>query len=470
MGDRDPPPTPLAVIDRPGSTARHVLALAWPVLVQQFLILTVNLSDSFLAGWFRPADPSKHVAYQAAHTTAGYLDWLITCFTVFVTVGSTALVARFVGAGDRDGAVRATNQSMTLAVFFGLFGTVAGLMGVDGLVRLLGLTGDAAAFAALYLRPIFALLTFQVIEQAGIACLVGAGDTRTGLYVRGGVALVNMPLAWSLFHAIGFPGIALGTAISHTLGAVAVLIVLARGRAGLRLRVDQLRPDRQLQWRLLRVSLPAGTDSMSVALCQLWFLSIVTALGDDATAAHGIALRWESMGYLPGVAFGTAAMALVGQNLGAGRPDRAARSGWTAFALGLGVMVLMAVIFCTLAEPMFRLFAPNPEQREVVVIGVPVLRLVAFAMPAVASTIVLTGALRGAGDTRVPVLITWLGFLGVRIPLALWLRRPLVDLGPLGIWEGGLFGAWVAMFADLYVRGALILGRFATGRWQQVKV
>jgi putative MATE family efflux protein len=470
MGDRDEPPTSLAVIDRPGSTARHVLALAWPVLVQQFLILTVNLSDSFLAGWFRPADPSKHVAYQAALTTASYLDWLIVCFTVFVTVGSTALVARFVGANDRAGAVRATNQSITLAACFGLSGTVVGLLGVESLVRLLGLTGDAAGFAASYLRPVFALLAFQVIEQAGIACLVGAGDTRTGLFIRGGVAVVNLPLAWGLFHAIGFQGIALGTAISHTLGAVAVLLVLARGRAGLRLRLDQLRPDWSLQWRLLRVSVPAGTDSMSVGLCQLWFLSIVNDLGDKATAAHGIALRWEAMGYLPGVAFGTAAMALVGQNLGAGRRDRAARSGWTAFAMGLGVMVLMAAVFCALAEPMFWLFAPNPEQREVVVIGVPVLRLVAFAMPAVASTIVLTGALRGAGDTRVPVLFTWLGFLGVRIPLAYWLRQPLVDLGPLGIWEGGLFGAWVAMFADLYVRGALILGRFATGRWQQVKV
>jgi putative MATE family efflux protein len=463
-------PESAAVIDRPGSTARLVLVLAWPVLVQQFLIVAVDLSDFFLAGWFRPPDPSQHVAYQAAQTTAGYLAWLITCFTVFVTVGSTALVARFVGARDDAAAVHATNQSITLAVFFGLLGTVGGLAGVEGLVRLLGLHGDAAVFGASYLRPIFALLAFQVIEQAGIACLVGAGDTRTGLFVRGGVAVVNLPLAWGLFHFLGFQGIALGTAISHTLGAVAVLIVLGRGRAGLRLRLAQLWPDWGLQWRLLRVSVPAGTDSMSVALCQLWFLAIVNDLGNVAATAHGIALRWEAMSYQSGIAFGTAAMALVGQNLGAGRPDRAARSGWTAFAMGLGVMVLMATIFCTLATPMFRLFAPNEEQRGVVAIGVPVLRLVAFAMPAVACTIIFTYALRGAGDTRVPVLITWVGFLGVRIPLAYWLTRPLVDLGPFGTWQFGLFGAWMAMFADLYVRGALILWRFASGRWQRVRV
>src|SRR5262249_12045011 len=157
-------------------------------------------------------------------------------------------------------------------VFFGLLGTVGGLAGVEELVRVLGLTGDAAVFGATYLRPIFALLAFQVIEQAGIACLVGAGDTRPGPFGRGGGALVNLPLAWGLFHVMGFQGIALGTAISHTLGAAAVLIVLWRGRAGLRLRLDQLWPDWGLQWRLLRISVPAGTDSMSVGVCQLWFL------------------------------------------------------------------------------------------------------------------------------------------------------------------------------------------------------
>jgi putative MATE family efflux protein len=469
MDDRDEQPASAAAIDRPGSIVRHVLVLAWPVLIQQVLVLAVDLSDFFLAGWFRPPDPSQHVAYQAAQTTAGYLAWLITCFTVFVTVGSTALVARFVGAGDRSAAVHATNQSITLAVLFGLIGTVAGFAGVEPLVRLLGLDGDAAAFGASYLRPIFFLLTFQVVEQAGIACLVGAGDTRTGMLVRGGVALVNLPLAWGLFHLIGFRGIALGTAVSHTLGAVAVLVVLAAGRAGLRLRVREMWPDASLQWRLLRVSLPAGTDSMSVGVCQLWFLTLVNALGNVATAAHGIALRWEALGYQSGVAFATAAMALVGQNLGAGRPDRAARAGWTAFGMAVTVMSLMGIVFCTLATPLFRLFAPNPEQANAVEMGVPVLRLVAFAMPAVACTIVLTGALRGAGDTRVPVLFTWVGFLGVRIPLTYWLREPQVHLGPWE-WQGGLFGAWLAMFADLYVRGALILAWFAGGRWKRVKV
>jgi Na+-driven multidrug efflux pump len=199
----------------------------------------------------------------------------------------------------------------------------------------------------------------------------------------------------------------------------------------------------------------------------------VNRLGEVAASAHGIAIRWESLGYLSGGAVGTAAMALVGQNLGGRRPDEAARSGWRAFALGCGVMTLMGAVFFAFAPAMFRLFCPYPEQRPVIEAGVPVLRLVAFAMPALAGLIVFMSALRGAGDTRVPVLFTWAGFLGVRIPLAYLLTRDALDLGPLGVlpcWDLGLFGAWLAMFADIWVRGAFFVWRFAGGRWKTVRV
>src|SRR5205823_4927910 len=179
-------------------------------------------------------------------------------------------------------------------------------------------------------------------------------------------------------------------------------------------------------------------------------------LGAVAGGAHGIALTWEALGYLSGHAFGTAAMTLIGQNLGARKPEQAARSGWVAFGLGCGVMCGMGLVFYTLAPQMFALFCPHPEQQPVVESGVPVLRLIAFSMPAVASCIIFTCALRGAGDTRVPVLFTWIGFLAFRIPLAYYLTQPQLDLGGLGTFPGGnlgLYGAWLAMVADLSVRG-----------------
>jgi putative MATE family efflux protein len=447
---------------------RLVLGLAWPVWVQQLLVLIVSLSDRLLAGRFQHLAAPDQLATQAAQTTANYLAWFLSNCTVLVTVGGTAMVAHFVGAGDRRNAVRVMHQALLLAIGLGLVGTIAGLIGLPAFVHLLRLEGPAADFAVAYLRPMFALLVFQVIEVAGVACLAGAGDTRTGLWVLGGVAVINVPLAWSLFHGfgpvsgLGFTGIALGTALSHVLGATAVVWVLSRGRYGLRLHWRRMRPSPDLLRRLLRVSIPAATDSVSLAVGQLWFLSIVNGLGDAAEAAHGIALSWEALGYLSGGAFGTAAMTLVGQHKGGGRLEEAARGGWTAFALGGAVMTLMGAVFFALAEPMFQLFCPGADQRGIVEAGVPVLRLVAFAMPFLASCIIFTGALRGAGDTRVGVLFTWLGFFGVRLPLAYLLTRPAFGLG--------LYGAWLAMFADLLVRGLFFLARFAGGRWKQIAV
>ncbi len=305
------------------------------------------------------------------------------------------------------------------------------------------------------------------------------GGCATGLWVTGGIAFINVPLAWGFgwgfgpFPHLGFVGIAVGTATSHALGALAVLGVLIRGRFGLKLEPGLLRPRFDLIYRLLRISVPAGFDSLSIVVGQLWFLSLVNKLGDINASAHGIALVWEGLGYLSGAAFGTAAMTLVGQNLARQRPDQASRAGWMAFALACGVMTMMGTTFFLLARPMFGLFCPNPEQADIITAGVPVLRLVAFAMPPLASTIVITSALRGAGDTRVPVIFTWIGFFSVRIPLAYFLAFDEVEVPGLGSLPGlgwSLYGCWLAMIADLILRGIFFLARFAHGGWQKQKV
>lgn len=483
-----PAQAPNKVLPLPPPTWRLVLWLAIPVLAQQGLVFIVHQSDRFLAGQLKATvDPvashaaaTADAAFQAAQTTAHYLAWFIQCYTILVTVGSTALVARFVGAGDSRMAVLVTHQSILLATFLGGLGTLFGLLGgLEWLVGLMQLRGAAADLALAYLQPLFLLLVFQVIELGGIACLVGAGDTRTGLFVMMGVAVVNVPLAWSFcmglgpLPRLGFVGIALGTALAHTLGGLVVLGVLMRGRHGLKLSWQYFTPRFDLLRRMLRVSIPAGLDSFSIIIGQFWFLALVNQLGNVAASAHGIAIGWEGLGYLSGAAFGTAAMTLVGQNLGAGRPDQAARGGWMAFGLGTAVMTFMGVVFFVLAPGMFRLFCPHPEQAPIIEQGVPLLRLVAFAMPALACTIIFTNALRGAGDTRVPVLFTWIGFFAIRIPLTYVLALPGVDLGPLGYvpgWDLGLIGAWWAMLADLLARGVFFLGRFAWGKWRTVRV
>jgi Na+-driven multidrug efflux pump len=173
------------------SLARQVLWLAWPVLALNSLVLLVELSDRFLVGNLSGVDAEDTRHMLASVATAHYVAWFISSYTVLVSVGATALVARCIGARDVATARRATHQAILLAAIFGLAGSLFAVWKLNDFVSLLGLTGRTAEYAATYLRPMFLLLAFRVVEMAGVACLIGAGDTRTGLWVQGGVAALN---------------------------------------------------------------------------------------------------------------------------------------------------------------------------------------------------------------------------------------------------------------------------------------
>ncbi|MFM7097382.1 MAG: MATE family efflux transporter [Gemmataceae bacterium] len=457
------------------SAVLKVFFLAWPALILQFLHLVINLWDRFIAGRYLLADSSSHLSIQTAQTTGQYFSWLISSYSVLVTVGSTALVARFVGAGDFKSASKVVHQSLILAFAFGVLASLLAIFFIPFILPLIGLEGMAAKEAYGFLFNIFVLLPFQMVEAAGIACLVGAGNTLTGLMVLTFVTMLNIPLSYIFatgvlgFANLGFSGIAFGTSLSHFAGSGLVLILLLRGSSSLVWHFLE-KIDFELVTRLLRISLPAGVDSLSIGIGQFIFLAIINNLGEAAGGAHGIALGWEALGYLSGAAFGTAAIALVGLNLGAGLPNEASKCAWTAYFLGAVFMSIMGMIFFFFSEPMFLVFCPDPSQAEIVRIGAPVLRLIAFAMPFLASCIIMTSALRGAGDTRVPVIFTWIGFFLLRIPAALlFARNPSEDMFMPEL-AFGLLGAWLAMFIDLFARGVLLIYRFATGKWKLVKV
>ena len=273
-----------------GPLGRQVLLLALPALAQQYLHLLVQLSDQFLAGRFTLPDGQDRERYLSALNTAGYLYWFVSSYTVVVSVGSTALVARFVGANDWGMARHATGQSVLLAVVLGLVGSAAGLLGLPALIETLRLQGEAARVCEQFLTPLAILLAFQVTESACAACLAGAGDTKTGLKVLGLVAVLNVPLAWALCFGVGplrgfgFVGIAYGTGLSHVIGCVTLLIILARGKSGLKLTVANLLPDLPLIRRLLWVSVPAAVDSLSAAFCQLCLPGSERAIVRSATS------------------------------------------------------------------------------------------------------------------------------------------------------------------------------------------
>lgn len=439
-----------------------VLALALPVIGQNFLGMLVGWSDAILAGQIL-----VHEDFLAAGTVAGYLLWLVESSSTLITIGCQAIVARMEGARDRRSAEFITQQSLLLALITGSLAGGAMYFGADRAAGMMGLEGSARSLCAQFLRNIAWSGPFMHLLLVGTVCLRAAGHTMAGMWILALVNLVNVAFSWMLtvgfgpLPALGWPGISAGTSISFVVGGILTWIWLKRGWSDLRLPDEPPWPDGSAARRILRIGIPGSATTFSVLAAQLWFLAIIASLGTASTAAHGVAIRCESLSFLTADAFSVAAATMVGQSLGASRARAARRRGWEAVRLGFYCLSAMGVIFYFGAEILFRLFV-RPEEADVFRLGVPLLRLVAFAMPALSAAVILTGALRGAGDTRSPLLFNVLGLFAVRIPVAC-----LLTSGPLGM---GVYGAWVAMFLDLQVRAILAIWLFARGRWTKIEV
>jgi putative MATE family efflux protein len=450
----------------PGATTSHqVLWLAAPVFVEQSLLYLIGLSDTLLAGRHLEAD------HLAGVTVASYLLWFLGTLFTIGSVGGTALVARSIGAGQPGEANRYCGQAFTLGVGLGFVALVLVQTLAPSIVAAMNLTGLAAHSATRFLRIVGLVTPLLACTAVGNACLRGAGDTRTGMKVMILMNVVNVGLTWLLalgwgpIPPLGLTGIALGTAFGEGIGGSVILGLLIGGHSGLRLRYETVWPDGATLRRILRISLPAAAESLTNVVCQLWFLRLINRLGPVATAAHGVAIRCEAIAFLTITAFSVAASTLAGQYLGARRPDLAVRSARTAWMLGGLLLSFLGLVLFTQGRGMFQLFLAG-RQNSVLEEGVPVLRIVALAMPALATISVLNGTLNGAGDTRWPWVITISGYLAVRIPLT----YALISTPEHGGWGLGLRGAWLAMFADLYVRAALVAGRFLHRGWIKTTV
>ncbi len=450
-----------------------MLRLALPVLLEQILGMAVWFSDRLLTGHY------LETPHLAAITLMAYVLWLVWGLFSVVAIGATAMVARFVGAGDWAAARHVTHQAFVVGAVLALLATLGGMTWGHYVAIGLQLHGETAELATTYLMCILPVVPLMMLQTVGIACLRGAGDMVSGLVIMGIVNLVNVVVSWSLvlgwgpLPALGWRGIALGTAAGFVVGGVLVAVLLLRGRWGMWFEWRRFRPNRRLIRRLLRIGLPGGADMLSIIGCQLWFIALINRLGTLALAAHGVALCVESLAFLPGSAFQMAATTMVGQTLGANDPKRAKRSVLMALLCGGGFMVLAGAFIYPNAQFLAGLFVRG-EHGHVAALAAPLLRTVSLAMPALAVTMIFNGALRGAGDTRWPLLFSLIGFLGVRIPLTYWLTQDVFYVPLAGVtvsgWGLGVLGAWYAMSADLHVRAVLTTGRFLHGGWKHVKI
>lgn len=447
-----------------------MLALALPVLAEESLTLLVGYTDWWLAGHYLEGDE-----FKAAMGLMSYVMWLLPSLFAAIAIGATAMISRFVGASNPSQAAHLANQAVMAGVAVTIAGGIALWLGGPTLIAWMQLEGKAGDLSWRYLMIVLPVLPLIMIEQVGIACLRGAGDTVSGFVAKSIVNVVNVVVSTLLvlgpgsIPRLGWEGIAIGTACGHGLGGLIILCLLVRGRVGLKLQANLMRPQSDLLRRLLRVGLPGGFDVLALLGCHFTFLAIINGLGVGAAAAHGLGVQIEALAWLPVNAFHVAAATMTGQFLGAKDPRRAARSIFVASATGVTLLTVAAFIFY-FGGGLLAAFFTGDTHDPTSLATARLLKIACFATPALGLLIVLQGALRGAGDTRWSLGITLVGLVGLRIPLACWLAwehvpLPFLDMSLAG-WEMGVAGAWWAMVIDVIARAGLALFRIVEGGWK----
>ncbi|MEK6643278.1 MAG: MATE family efflux transporter [Planctomycetota bacterium] len=466
-------PTRSTILEGPIRSA--VLWLALPVLGEQALNACVTWNDTFIAG---------RISAEATDAVglASYISWFMSMIAWMVDTGATVIVARSVGAGNLHEARRTTNQAFILAILLGLFGMTGVLLLAPYIATVMNLPPTAAAIATSFLRIDTLGYLGGAISFALASCLRGAGDTRTPMMILGGVNVINVIFTWLLTFglgpvpAMGTNGIAWGTCIARWAGAIWIVWLLQRqARIGesdpaharphqyLKLSLPLLRPDRALLSRILAIGLPAAADGALAFTGHFIFTTIVTRVPSVFSptvlyAAHVVGIRIESLSYLPAQAWSVAASTMVGQNLGAGNPERSRQAANEAVKQAAMLLSFTGLLYFFAARPLYQILSSDPAVWEC---GVPALKGLACVQIPLAVLIVYLGALRGAGDTRTPMFITAAGVFLMRVPVA-YLCGVIL--------KGGLLGAWMGMFTDIVVRSGLLWWRFRSGRWMRVRI
>ena len=467
-----------------------IWVLSWPILVESFLTSMVGLVDTTLSAGLSEAATD-------AIGAASYVQWFIQMIGMAVGVGATALVSRSIGRGRQAIADAVTAQSLLLAAVASV--VVGGILfAIAPVVAVVLQMSDAATDAVvLYLRITALGVPLSGVLVSGIACCRGAGDAKRPLMVMVAVNVVNILVSWALSGVdlaratadggravfltnpfsfdMGIKGVAYGTVSAWFVGACLVLWWLARGTPGVRLKRRRLRPNPRTLYRVARVGMPNFFEACGMWMGNFLVLLVVgwMAAGDEGLlGAHIIAIRVEAFSFLPGFAMGMAAATLAGQYLGAGRADLAARAMVRCCGIATAIMGTMGILFIVAPGPIVGLLSQQASHLEYS----PMLIMIAGCVQApFAIGLVLRTAMRGAGDTKVVMLLTWFSTYAIRLPAAwffsgvdipLWNGMVIPNPGP----DWGLVGVWVGLCSELIVRALLFGGRFVQGGWRRIRV
>jgi putative MATE family efflux protein len=438
-----------------GNVRSQVFGLAVPATVESALQTTVRLLDTYWMGRV-----GGMAVASVAMSTA--LRMVLISPMMGLSMGGQAVVSRYVGERDQERADRAVMQVLLLIALFTLPITVLGYTLTPALLRLMGASEAVLPNATSFLRIIWGGLFFMECLPTMSGVLKGAGRPEYTLRINLlnmavlGISEPVLALGLGPFPAMGIRGAALASVLGAASGVLGVMIILGTGQAGVRLHLRDIKPDWTMMKRVLKISIPASVERFSPNLGAATFMRLISSFGDQVLTAYSIFTQLYGFFQAATMGVGLASATMVGQNLGAGKPERSELAAKTG---AKGAMLVSLLLYGTLAlapQVVLVRFTQDP-----VVINAAAL---AIRVTVIGSAIrgwgqVMGRSLAGAGDAVSPMLASIGALWIVQLPAA-WLLSGL--LGPLGIWIGMVMGDSAHAVATTW--------RFRQGRWKAIRV
>jgi putative MATE family efflux protein len=421
-----------------------IIALAVPAMIENILQTIVGFVDTLFVSQL---GLNEVTAVGIANTV------LAVYIAIFMAlgVGTSSLIARSIGAGDMDKAKSIARQSTILSGIFGLLFGLISLFFSEQLMRLMGAEAKVLEDGAAYFRIVAIPSIFISLMFTLGSILRAAGDTKTPMKVSFWINILHIGLDYILifgffgFSGFGVEGAAWATVIVRVIGTVALFYYIKKSKVSFSL-IPKI--SKQESSTLIKLATPAAVERLIMRLGQVLYFGLIVKIGSDTFAAHTIAGNIETFSYMPGYGLAIAATTLVGQSIGAKRFKDAYAYGMLTTGIAVAFMSVIGILLFFLSPWFASWFTTERDAVEMVVTA---LRIDSFAQPALAISLVLTGALQGAGDTKSPMYSTAIGMWVIRV-LGVYI---------LGIHFGmGIAGIWLSIALDLYVRAIFLYYKF----------
>ena len=381
---------------------------------------------------------------------------------IAVATGTTALLSRAYGADNKLDGKKAFAQSFFIAVPLGIILTIIFLLFSEQIINLVGNAKDMnLSDAILYQNMTVIGFPFLGVSIATFYAFRAMGENKIPMIGNTLALVLKIILNFLLVYLFkwGIFGAALSTTLTRLFSAIfSIYLVFWSKKNWISLELKDLKFDYFTSKRILKVGIPAAVEQLGLRIGMLVFEMMVISLGNLSYAAHKIGLTAESISFNLGFAFSFAASALVGQELGKGSSQKALKDGYICTIIAMIVMSTFGLLFFIMPQFLISLFT---NDKDVIELSTMALKIVSICQPFSGASMVLAGALRGAGDTKSVLLITYLGIFLIRIPITYLF---------LDVLNFGLAGAWIVMTIDLVIRSSLAFYIFRRGKWKYLQV